>query len=133
MEFILVDTLRELQNLIFILIRICNVDISGTLPSPAVDASHSPAASSESSFQNSAVVPVKKHNHRYHVTTVQGVGIGIIGVAVLFLVILIPLILKKNRELKDLSVPIGTSWKALPPSSQKCQGGLCTCLFCFNK
>ncbi|MQL79400.1 hypothetical protein Taro_011847 [Colocasia esculenta] len=63
-------------------------------------------------------------HHQYHLTLIPTVGIAVTGVAMLLLVILVLLIHRKKRELKDPDTTTGTSDNTFPPLPvRKCQEG----------
>jgi hypothetical protein len=86
---------------------LCFLSNSGSTPGPA-SVTSTPASSPNVTVDSPAPkiksLPQKNQQH-YRITVVPGIGIGVILLAVLLQIVLVVLIRRKSRELKNAEFP----------------------------
>lgn len=93
-----------------LIIHAANVSEPSSQPlGPAASPSPSP---SQSPHEHLTAVPLKKDDRAHQIKLITGIGIMVIGLAILLLMTLILLIRKKSKELKDEGCPVETSSNA---------------------
>lgn len=78
--------------------------------------------------KNKSVPLPQKHQQAYRISVIPGIGIGVILLAILLQIVLVVLIRRKNRELKDAELPAQSPDNAFHQGqSWRCTEGQCIC------
>lgn len=111
----------------------CSLPIVGASPSllPPETSAVPPVAASPP--QLSRNIYLKQNHHPYHLSVVPGIGVAVTALAITMLAVLVFLIRRKSRELKDMDTHTTDeiSPKAVTFSAKKFQDGMYSLLLEF--